>query len=815
MMGTHLVSAYRATLLLALAAFAAGCKSKSSDASQSGSPSATGNPENKPSRRATLDAHRPLLDEVGRAELDVGGVIIDFGAPDQHKYTRGGWRSGWGETKTEGDVTSVALTSRRGFLDIPAARVAPTAIVVRARAGGGDQQLTWLIDGRELGTVKLTKEWSVVRAPLAKDAFPTEGIVRLEARASAGGDGGVRAELDWVWLARGEGEPAIYPRVLPIEVGGISRRTLAAPTARTYAFYLQPPPQAHLVVDLGASESADFVVSAVTDDGERVELLHETVERGWEERAVSLAALADRAVRLELTTKNQRGAAGWGEPEIRIERTAETPAVAGAAANAGDADATTTTVAAGNAGTAAKPVVPGTPPRNVILLVMDTARADAFGPFAGPNRIVETPTFDALAAKSTVFARAYNNENWTKPSVATTLSGLYPSTHGAKQDASKLSSDVELLSERLQREGFATAGFVANGYVSNVFGFEQGWDTFRNYIRENRSSEAEYVFGDALAWHAEHTKKHPDKPFFLYLQTIDPHVTYRVDKQYWSPYFEGDYDGPLGKAIEATDQVKLSTKKIVATERDKKWLRALYFGEIAYHDAELAKFLAELEKRGVLDNTMLIVTNDHGEELGERGRYGHGHQVFEEMIRAPLIVHYPPLFPPGGVIEEIVEHVDLAPTILDVLGKAPLEAADGVSMLPLVKRQPTQLPHYAMTEFLEGRRVLRVGHWKLFGHPGGGGSLFDIAKDPEEKLDLGDLAPVARRLCEIHLAEALAIPVKAKRMQGIASRRQFRAGEANISPQMRRQLEALGYFGGTPKSEPADGDEDKDDKQKK
>ncbi len=776
------MNAYSATFLAGLVVVAAACKDKSSDASTS-TPTATGSAAAEPSRRSTLDAYRPLVDEVGRAELSVQGLVIDFGTPDQHKYTRGGWRSGWGAASSEGHVTSVPLTSRRGFLDLLAPRTSPSAIVVRARARAAGQKLTWFIDGKELGTAELGTEWSVVRVPIEKDAFPTEGRVRHEARASAAAVDGVRAELDWVWLSSGEGEPLIGPRVLPVEIAGATRRTLAAPTARTYAFYLQPPPKAHLVVDLGASESAEFVVAAVTDDGKRVELMHETIEKAWEERAVSLAELAGRPVRLELTTMKQHGVVGWGEPEIRIERTADKQSVA----------------------------TGGTPPRNVIFLLMDTARADAFGPFAGPDRVVETPTFDALAAKSTVFAHAYDNSNWTKPSVASSLTGLYPSTHNTNEDASKLPTDVEMLSERLKRDGFTTAGFVANGYVSGAFGFEQGWDTFKNYIRENRPSEAEHVFGDALAWHAEHAKKHPDKPFFLYLQTIDPHVVYRVDKKYWSPYFDGDYDGPLGRAIEAEDQVKLSTKKLVPTERDIKWLRALYYGEIAYHDAMLAKFLEELETRGVLENTMLIITNDHGEELGERGRYGHGHQVFEEMIRAPLIVHYPPMFKSGATVEEIVEHVDLAPTILDILGKAPLEAADGVSMLPLLRGQPFQLPTYAMSEFLESRRVLRVGTWKLMARPDGNAALFDLAKDPDEKLDLAASALIARRLCEVHLGEALAIPDKAKRMQGMASRRKFQAGEAKISPQMRRQLEALGYLGGST-SDDSKTDEEKDEK---
>src|SRR5690606_28246765 len=168
--------------------------------------------------------------------------------------------------------------------------------------------------------------------------------------------------------------------------------------------------------------------------------------------------------------------------------------------------------------TAAPPPAPtGTAqPKNVIVILMDTARADGYSPFAGADRTTRTPSYDALVARGTTFVGAYNNENWTKPSVATTLSGLYPTTHDAKEDASELSRDVELLSERLQKDGFATAGFVANGYVSDKFGFEQGWGTFKNYIREGVSSAARYVYADALAWLDEHAASAPDQPFFLY-----------------------------------------------------------------------------------------------------------------------------------------------------------------------------------------------------------------------------------------------------------------------------------------------------------
>lgn len=723
--------------------------------------------EPPPSVRSKLSSHRPLLDEVARAEIDSDGVVIDFGTPGQHKYTRGGWLTGWG-SDLAASKDAVRLTSRRGFLDLVAPRTAPRAIVVRARSRTEGQRLSLHVGDRELGAIELKPEWAIHRVDIGDGAIPRAGAFRLEVRASKEATGGARAELDWLWLAASEAtEAPPSATVTPLAIGGQARRALVAPTARTFTFYLQPPAGSRLVVDLGAAERAEFSVSVTTDGAEPTELAKEAIEKRWTEREISLESYAGKAIRIDLTTRSQQGPAAWGEPEIMVD---EVPA---------------------------PPVPAGTRPRNVILLVMDTMRADAFATFAGDKHVARTPVFDALAKKSTVFAAAYDNENWTKPSVATTLSGLYPSTHDTKHDASKLPDEVELISERLRKDGFATAGFVANGYVSDKFGFEEGWDVFKNYIRESKPSEAEYVFADALEWHAKHTAAGTKaKPYFLYLQTIDPHVTYRVDREYWSPFFEGDYSGPLGPSIDAEDQVRLSKKKIKATERDVAWLRAMYWGEVGYHDAQLGKFLAELESRKALDDTLLVITNDHGEELGERGRFGHGHQAFEEMIRAPLIVHYPPTFP-AKVIPDVVEHVDVSPTIIDALGREPLKDADGESLVPLVRGLPERAPRYALIEFLDGRRILRVGSWKLFARSNGQVELFDLASDPGEKREASENLPVARRLCEIHLGEALATPDKKTRMQGLGGKRQFRSGEAVIDPQMRRQLEALGYFGST------------------
>jgi len=455
--------------------------------------------------------------------------------------------------------------------------------------------------------------------------------------------------------------------------------------------------------------------------------------------------------------------AGWGEPEIMIEGQ-HRPA----------------------------PVAATKPPRNVVFVLIDTARADVFEPFA-PGNEVDTKAYDELAKSSTVFTNAYDNENWTKPSVATLLSGLYPSTHDTKKDPSVLPDEIELLSERLHDEGFATGGFVANGFVSDRFGFEQGWDAFTNYIRENKKSEAEYVYADALAWIDEHRE---DGRFFAYIQTIDPHVVYRVGRDYTSRYYDGNYTGPLGSSVSGEEQAAISKGKMKASADDLAWLKALYYGEVSYHDEQLGLFLEALRERGLLDDTLLVVTNDHGEELYDHGRLGHGHSLYEELLRAPLLLRYPPVFEAGRRVSDIVEAVDLAPTILEVLDLRPLSDADGISLLPLLRGEPIQRPTYAISEFLEGRRSLRVANWKLERSSGDSVKLFDLDADPGEQTNLADTRPIARRLCDVMFGEGLANTDKSQRLERVGPKRRFQAGEAQIDTELRKQLEALGYFGG-------------------
>jgi choline-sulfatase len=741
------------------------CRGEGSGIGETSSVGTAAHPSIAPSVRDSRQGIRSLAREAHRAELSLNGLFIDFGTGDQHKYVQGGWKSGWTRRDVARDGTTFAVVSGRSasarfFLEPHHLPV--RAVAMRLRARNGARSLTLLVDGKSIGSTRLAETWKTLHLPL-RQRLLSSGWHDL-AMVFDTQPGSERAHVDWLWLSASPvGSPAsVSSRVAPLAIGGRTLRALLAPTSRTYAFHLQPPPGAELVFDFGSLTDALFTVRAHLDGKPPQQLFQDRAIPGrWREAVVDLGPFANEAVRLELETEGDTSS-GWGDPEVMLPRKE-----------------------------IADPAPPAaTRPRGVILLVMDTARADVFSPFNVHSR-VRTPAFDQLAKSSTVFLNAYTNENWTKPSVASILSGLYPSTHGAKREPDVLSKDVKLLPEVLRRRGFATAAFIANGYCSDKFGFKRGWDAYRNYIRENRPSEAEHVFSDALAW----VDANRSRRFFLYIQTIDPHVTYGAPPEHIRTYHPEPYRGPLGPSLDGFEQAAISQGKKAVTEADLRWVRALYDAEISYHDQQLGRFLKVLSASKMLDQTLVIITNDHGEEIADHGRHGHGHTLYQELIRSPLLIRYPPLFS-AGPVNPIVESVDLLPTVAEALGMPPQPGLDGVSLIPILGGRPPSLPTYGLTEFLDDQRALMVGRWKLLAGAGGWRKLFDLKSDPQERIDIAQRAPVARRLCEQHLAEALATPAKAARFRDVrTSTRRFQAAKVKHDPELRRQLEALGYFG--------------------
>ena len=430
-------------------------------------------------------------------------------------------------------------------------------------------------------------------------------------------------------------------------------------------------------------------------------------------------------------------------------------------------------------------------PRNVIVLLIDTQRADHLEPYEVPglrDRLayrgmdVKSPTLHALAEEGVVFEAAIAPENWTLPSTASVLTGLYPMTHGAQRERDALSPEVLLLSMFLQKQGFKTGAFVANGHICAAAGFDRGWDTFRNYIKEGRPNRADDVLGDALNW----VRANKGSPFFLYVHTVDPHVPYDPPDEFLQMYDAAAYGGPVQGRDTPTLLERVKSGQLVLSERDMVRLRALYEGEVTYHDDALARFWKELGTAGLQDDTLLIVTADHGEEFSEHGKVGHGHSLFQELLHVPLIVRFPGLPGPRRV-SQLVSLVDVVPTIVDMFNLGPAAASmgrgvEGNSLLPYLLGQRAAGPDAAFSNHQGERMAVVAGPWKLIMYGPTQSALFSLRGEiieelpllPDGKWDWDGLRPLTRS----HPITVRYLRILLGQFLGAASRRDWRAGTA-------------------------------------
>ncbi|MCA9601816.1 MAG: sulfatase, partial [Myxococcales bacterium] len=387
---------------------------------------------------------------------------------------------------------------------------------------------------------------------------------------------------------------------------------------------------------------------------------------------------------------------------------------------------------------------------------------------------------------------AQSPENWTKPSCASVLTSLYPVTHGAKTDAAKLPASVEMVSEHLKAAGFHTGSFIANGYVSDKFGFDQGWDHYTNFIRENKSTEAENVFKEAADW----IEKNKAGRFFTYIQTIDPHVPYDPPDAYLAKYDTSAYDGQVKPRMTADllEKAKRSPPVVTFNEADKRRLLALHDGEISYHDHQLGVFIDRLKKMGVWDNTLFVLTADHGEEFNDHGSWGHGHSVYQELLHVPLFFHGKG-FAPAARVENVVSTVDIVPTVLDIAGMKPMAHQEGRSLVGYLQGAPPAGPSVAFSDFLDDRRVIVTGQWKLILR-GINSTFFDLGSDPGEQRELSRAdRPIAFRYARVMQGQFLGASDLGRWLDPDDQRAAKKVGQENaeMDQTTRDQLRALGY----------------------
>ncbi len=661
------------------------------------------------------------------------------------------------ETLAPGDLPDVAAVRRRE-VTLP---------------GGGDAR--W--------TLRFTTERADAADPTPVD-WPGwfEPLLRSDGRAVEGTRApvvvrAVHADLvatldEAEVLEQRDGEPVAVGSLdaaLDVPVFG-GRRTVvsAAPPSRV-RWSLDVPDDAVLDFAVGMDSErgwklpGDGMTFSVEVDGERVweRALRPQVEdndRGWQLGAVPLDRWAGRTVSLDLVTtagddpRNDVG--GWAN--LRVLGT-----------------------------TRARRLARGEKP-NVLVLLMDTLRADRFGCYGNANDL--TPRMDSVAARGVRFDRARTVASYTWPSTASLFTGLYPHAHGVLGNGQAVLVDrVETMAELFSAAGYTTGAFVANPLISRAGNFQQGFETFVNAPSVRARALNERV----LHW----LDGREEAALLTYVHYFDPHNPYNAPPGHEPDDLRPDYaqrDIASVPHLERTyADVTWDGKQIRDFQLQNNGNRRDYDAEVLYQDAAVGELLDAFAERGLLDDTLVVLMSDHGEEFFEHGRPFHGPNLYDESLFIPMILAgYGPSALEPDVVERPVLITDVLPTLCDLAGvPRPRDELAGVSLLDGRRDEPLYFLSMNGEEVgIEGmteKLAILAPPWKLVRTPASGRvELYRLDVDPGELDDLAEREPRVRdRLLErldAWLTEAVADGAEG----------------AGVSEEQRWFLEQLGYMDG-------------------
>jgi len=384
-----------------------------------------------------------------------------------------------------------------------------------------------------------------------------------------------------------------------------------------------------------------------------------------------------------------------------------------------------------------------TPPKGVLLLVVDTLRQDSLSLYGYERET--SPRLDRFAReRAVIFEGARSAAPWTKPSIASMLTGLEPRQHGVTLHHHRLHSGLETLPEVFGAAGWDTAAVQSNMLLASVFGYDQGFDVYQeDHLATHRTSTGEGINQAALAWldgRADATR-----PWFLWVHHYEPHFDYL----HWPGLtYETGYDGPL-TGEETMETLVAYTSHLGPKEIA--FLRGRYDGEIRRQDQLVGDLLDGLAARGQLDDTLVVFTSDHGEEFLEHGELSHRHKLFDVLVHVPLVIARPGEKQPGRRVTMPVGLLDLGRTVLDLagLGDRTFPGHSFAHTLGSPRRRDLP-PVVAHTSTIEGNPegaprqldMLLDGNFKLVRDlDQGTRSLFDLSKDPGEQTDLAARDP--------------------------------------------------------------------------
>lgn len=490
-------------------------------------------------------------------------------------------------------------------------------------------------------------------------------------------------------------------------------------------------------------------ILARTGGGER-ELLRAVLDparpesAAWQDHRIALEPLAGESVRFVFETRPAPGAPPdapaaplWGAPRLLAPR-----ARAGA--------------------------------RNLVLVSLDTLRADHVGAYG--CELPTTPVLDRFAATGTLFEHVSATYPSTPGSHMSLMTGMYPNVHGVIGPLDVLPADVPTLAELLAARGWQTGAVTEDGMLVAGAGFQRGFA----YYRENKGAsiwdatgQVDQTFRNGLAW----LEAHRDEKVFLFLHTYQVHEPYSPPPEYdrFQTWAQDGKETPITAA----------TPRAV---RD----RHAYAGETLYTDAEAGRLLDGIAALGLAERTIVVFTSDHGEEFGEHGWKGHDETLYEEVLHVPLIVRAPGLVPAGVRVRPQASLVDVAPTLLELLGVPVPRGLHGRSLVPLLSRPDRGPESPVFAELVKGRKGRRsvaartpTRKWIWHDPPTRPAEVYDLVADPGERTNIATPELLAEGEPHRRRYEAL----------GRATQRPAPVSTTpTLDPETTEKLRALGYI---------------------
>jgi arylsulfatase A-like enzyme len=424
---------------------------------------------------------------------------------------------------------------------------------------------------------------------------------------------------------------------------------------------------------------------------------------------------------------------------------------------------------------------------DIVLVTIDALRADHLSSYGYEQ--FTSPAIDGFARRAARFTNAIAQAPYTKASIASIMTGQYPSAHKtvtasvpfpetmtghlttAPIVTDVLPASMTTLAEALRAAGYQTLGFTANPFLIEAFGFARGFDLFRFY------PGTDFARGERLVADAVDAARDADgrRPLFTWVHFMEPHSPYPPPPLTDGMFRVGGAPQPIPL------QVSIPGWLLPGSPRDLRPYVAAYDDDISAVDAAFDTLLRELRAMRGWRDTIVVLTADHGEQFLDHGGWEHGSNLHDELIRVPLVIQAPSS--PARVIDAQVQLIDLFPTLLEMAG-APLPATSGRALEVLW--DPSSPSHRAMSEIVGVQSTLREERFKLIAFPTGQAQLFDLARDPHEKADVAAANPARVHVMRTALDRMRADALEAGR--GVHSQM------VPIDPDVARRLRALGYI---------------------